>query len=113
MLAWTMDDPIASRTTAPPDAPAPPIDLDQVLLERARRGDGRAFRTIFERHAHAVRRFVGDLLRDDAAADEATQEAFVRVHRALARIADTAKLRPFLFGVARNVARERMRAGAR
>ena len=37
---------------------------------------------IFHRHAPSVRRFVGDLLRDDAAADEATQETFVRALRA-------------------------------
>jgi RNA polymerase sigma-70 factor, ECF subfamily len=93
--------------------PAAPVSLDETLLERARRGDGRAFRTIFERHGGAIRRFLRDLLRDESAADEATQESFVRAHRGLGRIADGAKLRPFLFGIARNVARERMRAGAR
>ena len=36
------------------------------------------FRVVYESHARAVRRFLGDLLRDDSAADEATQETFVR-----------------------------------
>lgn len=107
LLAWTLE----PRTEAEPARPA--VDLDEALLERARGGDGRAFRTIFERHGGAIRRFLRDLLRDDSAADEATQETFVRAHRGLGRLADQAKLRPFLFGIARNVARERMRAGLR
>jgi RNA polymerase sigma-70 factor, ECF subfamily len=118
-LAWTSRTD-AGKATAPAAAPPrpqpaaePAIDLDRALLDRARRGDGRAFRTIFERHGGAIRRFLGDLLRDTGAADEATQETFVRAHRSLERIADTAKLRPFLFGVARNVAHERMRASKR
>jgi RNA polymerase sigma-70 factor (ECF subfamily) len=102
-----------AAAAAPSEAPSPALDLDAILLERARRGDSRAFRTIFDRHAGAIRRFSHSLLKDRAAADEATQETFVRAHRGLPRIADRTKLRPFLFGIARNVARERMRAGAR
>ena len=40
------------------------------MVERARAGESEAFRVIFERHAPAVRRFLGDLLRDAPAADE-------------------------------------------
>jgi RNA polymerase sigma-70 factor (ECF subfamily) len=112
LLAWTTESP-QPRVTAEAAGSAAPVALDEALLERARRGDGRAFRTIFERHGPAIRRFLRDLLRDASAADEATQETFVRAHRGLDRIADDGKLRPFLFGIARNVARERMRAGAR
>jgi RNA polymerase sigma-70 factor (ECF subfamily) len=119
MLAWTPPRGGSPRGTGgtprvePDDRAEPLLDLDQALLERARRGDGRAFRTIFDRHGGAIRRFLGDLLRDTSAADEATQETFVRAHRGLARISDDAKLRGFLFGIARNVARERRRTGGR
>ena len=41
---------------------------------------------IFDRQAPGVRRFLGDLLRDDAAADEGTQETFVRAHQRLPTI---------------------------
>jgi len=91
----------------------PPIEIEHALVVRAADGDAAAFRRLFERHAPSVRRFVGDLLRDDAAADEATQETFVRAHSRLSSLRDGAKLLPWLFGIARNVAWEQRRARAR
>lgn len=85
------------------------ISIERAIARRARSGDPRAFRMIFERHATSVRRFLGDLLRDDAAADEATQETFVRAHRKLDTMREDAKLLPWLFGIARNVFYERLR----
>ncbi len=87
-----------------------PVSIEQALVLRARRGDAAAFRRIFDRHAPSVRRFLRDLLRDQASADEATQETFVRAHRGLAKLKDDTRLGPWLFGIARNVFRERSRA---
>src|SRR5260370_24577811 len=56
-------------------------DSDEELLSRARAGDPEAFRVIFDREAPGVRRFLGDLLRDDAGAGEVSQEPFLRSHR--------------------------------
>jgi RNA polymerase sigma-70 factor (ECF subfamily) len=79
---------------------------DPALLDRAR-GPGRsgaeAFRMIFERHAPAVRRFAGGVLRDGPAADEATQETFVRAHARLSSVRDGTRLRGWLLGIARIV----------
>jgi len=83
---------------------------DAALVARAAAGDGRAFRVIFERHAPAVRRYLRDLFRDAAAADEATQETFVRAHQRLDAIRDPDRLGPWLFGIARYVHLERRRA---
>jgi RNA polymerase sigma-70 factor (ECF subfamily) len=82
---------------------------DEELLSRACAGDAEAFRMIFDREAPGVRRFLGDLLRDDAAADEGTQETFVRAHQRLTTIEDPAKLRGWLFGIARMVSLEHLR----
>ena len=90
-----------------------PVSIEQALVVRAARGDQRAFQRIFDRYAGPVRRFLCDQLRDAASADEATQETFVRAHRSLGRIREGAKLQSWLFGIARNVARERIRARAR
>jgi RNA polymerase sigma-70 factor (ECF subfamily) len=84
-----------------------------LLAARAREGDSRAFRTIFDKHAPGVRRFVRDLLRDEAAADEATQETFVRAHRKMSTIRDGDKLVPWLLGIARHVCFEARRARAK
>jgi RNA polymerase sigma-70 factor (ECF subfamily) len=83
------------------------------LLERASAGDPAAFRLLFDRHAPAVRRFLRDLLGDDAIADEGTQETFVRAHRGLHTIREDGKVLSWLFGIARNVSREQLRARRR
>jgi RNA polymerase sigma-70 factor (ECF subfamily) len=95
---------------APPDAPEP---VDRDLVQRAARGDAAAFRRLFDRHAPPVCRFLGDLLRDDAAADEATQETFVRAHARLSALRESGKLATWLFGIARLVALEEVRARRR
>jgi RNA polymerase sigma-70 factor (ECF subfamily) len=82
---------------------------DEDLLSRARAGDPEAFRVIFDREAPGVRRFLGDLLRDDAAADEGTQETFVRAHQRLGTLEQAGKLQGWLFGIARMVFHEHLR----
>jgi RNA polymerase sigma-70 factor (ECF subfamily) len=82
---------------------------DEELLLRARAGDAEAFRVIFDREAPGVRRFLGDLLRDDAAADEGTQETFVRAHQRLGTLEQSGKLQGWLFGIARMVFFEQVR----
>jgi RNA polymerase sigma-70 factor (ECF subfamily) len=77
---------------------------DAELCLRAREGDADAFHVIFQRHAPAVRRFLGGALRDDAEADEATQETFVRAHARLAALKEADRLRAWLLGIARIVA---------
>src|SRR3982750_4714658 len=58
------------------------------LVRRAREGDGEAFHLLYARHARPVRRFLGGVLRDAAAADDALQETFARVHRKLGALRD-------------------------
>lgn len=84
---------------------------EELLVTRAQGGDPEAFRLLFERHVLGVRRFLRDLLHNDSAADEATQETFVRAHRLLERLADKQRLKAFLLGIARNVAFETQRLG--
>jgi RNA polymerase sigma-70 factor (ECF subfamily) len=86
-----------------------PISVEEDLLERARSGDRLAFRTLFERHGPPVRRYLHDLLGDTAAADEATQETFVRAHSRLATVRDAARLRAWLLGIAHRVFLEQCR----
>ncbi|MCE9671877.1 RNA polymerase sigma factor [Myxococcus stipitatus] len=86
-------------------AGAPPSDTDgeRSLLRRARAGDSAAFRRLFERHAPGVWRFLRDLLRDEEAADEATQETFVRAHGRLGALRDEERVGAWLLGIARRV----------
>ncbi|MBI3181653.1 MAG: sigma-70 family RNA polymerase sigma factor [Myxococcales bacterium] len=58
---------------------------------------------IFQRYRPAVQRFLGDLFRSSAAAEEATQETFARAHQAIGRLRDGEKVAGWLFGIARHV----------
>src|SRR4051812_5510917 len=84
---------------------------EEALVLRAQAGEGDAFRVLFERNVSGVRRFLGDLLKDSSAADEATQETFVRAHALLGRLKDRVRLQGFLLGIASNVAFEHHRLG--
>ncbi len=103
---------LVARDLPPPPSGAPAAP-EAALVERARRDEPGAFRELFHLHAPRVWRFLRDLLGTAAAADEATQEAFVRAHAALTAGAPVERLAPWLFGIARNVAREHRRADQR
>ncbi len=86
-----------------------PETLDETLVVRAQRGESVAFRALFERHVMGVRRFLRDLIRNNDVAADATQETFVRAHVQLAKLVDTDRFKPWILGIARNVAFEAMR----
>jgi RNA polymerase sigma-70 factor (ECF subfamily) len=89
-----------------PPAPITPETPDEVLVRRAQKGEHEAFKVLFERHVLSVRRFLRDLIRDTDAADDATQETFTRAHVQLPRLGDHDRFKPWVFGIARNVAFE-------
>ena len=82
------------------------------LFERAIRGDAVAFSEVYRRYHGRVYAFCLSRLLDQAAAEEAAQETFVRFLQADATTIESP--RPWLFGVARNVCldlgRQRQRA---
>jgi RNA polymerase sigma-70 factor (ECF subfamily) len=83
------------------------------LVTRVCAGDAEAFRLIFERYSRPVISFIFDMVNDRALAEELTQETFVRAFRAIRTMRRDTKLSTWLFGIARNVARESLRARAR
>src|SRR3954470_9551024 len=89
------------------------VDSSADLVTRACRGDQEAFRLIFERYSRPVISFIYDMVNDRGLAEELTQETFVRAFRAIHTMRAETKLSTWLFGIARNVARESLRARAR
>ena len=83
------------------------------LVTRACQGDQEAFRLIFERYSRPVISFIYDQVSDRELADELTQETFVRAYRGLKSLRKETKLSTWLFGIAKNVARESLRARLR
>src|SRR5947207_2738089 len=83
------------------------------LVTRACQGDQEAFRLIFERYSRPVISFIYDLVSDRGLAEELTQETFVRAFRSLHTLRQETKLSTWLFGIAKNVAREALRSRLR
>ncbi len=83
------------------------------LVARACQGDQEAFRLIFERYSRPLISFVYDQVGNRELAEELTQETFVRAYRSLHTLREETKLSTWLFGIAKNVARESLRARAR
>ena len=84
---------------------ASPASEDLALVERARAGDRRALRRIYETQRRGVGRHLLRLLGDPAVVDDLVQETFVTAFRQLDRYDGTARLSTWLSGIARNLAR--------
>jgi RNA polymerase sigma-70 factor (ECF subfamily) len=79
------------------------------LIARARRGDEEAFRLIFERYTRPIISFIFYMVNHADLAEELAQETFVRAYKNLNALRDEAKLSTWLFGIAKNIAREAIR----
>jgi RNA polymerase sigma factor (sigma-70 family) len=89
-----------------------PLD-EAELVERAKRGDLRAWETIVRRYQGLAFRTAYLLCGSAADAEEAAQDGFVKAYRALGRFRRGAPLRPWLLRIVGNQARNRRRAAGR
>jgi RNA polymerase sigma factor (sigma-70 family) len=89
-----------------------PLD-DAELVERARRGDLRAWETIVRSYQGIAFRTAYLLSGSAADAEEAAQDGFVKAYRALGRFRRGAPLRPWLLRIVANEARNRRRSARR
>ena len=83
---------------------------DAELVRRAAAGERDAFAAIYERHRTVVYRFARLMSGSAATAEDVTQEVFVTLMRTLVRYEPhRAELLTYLYGLARNVTRNRLR----
>lgn len=75
---------------------------DQKLVQKAVRGDQKAFRELFERYFQALYNYALTLSHDPALAEDITQEAFIRAHANLHRLGPPWNFQAWLFRLARN-----------
>jgi RNA polymerase sigma-70 factor (ECF subfamily) len=100
---------MATAPTAPGSSDSGSI-ADAELARRAAAGDRDAFAAIYERYRMAVYRFARLMSGSAATAEDVTQEVFVTLIRTLATYQpQRAGLLTYLYGVARNVTRNRLR----
>lgn len=84
-------------------------EIAPAIVTRAKGGDEEAFHLIFNRYGRPVLSFLNNLVQNRELAEELAQETFVRAYRNLAGLREEMHLSTWLFGIARNVAREATR----
>jgi len=83
---------------------------DEWIVVRCQLGERPAFDELIERWHEPLWKYVRRLTGDDEAAKEIAQEVWLRVLRGIGRLRDGTKLRAWLFGIARRVLMDRLRA---
>src|SRR5215510_15668153 len=92
-----------------PRADAP----DPELAKRVAAGDASAFEALMRRHNRALFRTARAILRDDAEAEDALQEAYLQAYRAIGGFRAEAKLSTWLARIVANEALMRVRKRSR
>jgi len=72
--------------------------------------DPEAFRDVFDRWCRPIFSFILGMVGDRAVAEELAQETFARAYRGLRTARKQSRFSTWLFGIARNVAREAIRS---
>ena len=85
------------------------IDEDVQLMLAFCDGDARAFDTLFERWSARLLHYLERMLRDPGAAEELTQEVFLRVYRSRDRYRAEARFSTWLYRIATNLALNELR----
>lgn len=89
------------------------VTEDRRLLERIREGDTSGAGELFERYAAPILRFADRLLSDRSAAEEVTQEVFVKVISRAHQYDGRAEVSSWLFAIAANACRDHRRRSRR
>ena len=89
-------------------------EVDQQLVERAQRGDKKAFELLVAKYQRKVNRLLSRFIRDSAEIDDVSQEAFIKAYRALPSFRGESAFYTWLYRIAVNTAKNYLvRAGRR
>ena len=80
-------------------------EIDRQLVERAQRGDKRAFELLVEKYQRKLARLVSRLVRDPGEVEDVTQEAFVKAYRALPSFRGDSAFYTWLYRIGINTAK--------
>jgi len=93
-----------------PVGPSMDEAAEAAILAAAQKECPDAFRQLVERYQQRVYHFCFHYLRDAGDAREACQDTFIRAHRALSKYRPKARFSTWLFQIALNLCRDRVRA---
>jgi len=80
-------------------------EIDQQLVERAQRGDKRAFELLVAKYQRKLARLLSRFVRDSAEVEDVTQEAFIKAYRALPSFRGDSAFYTWLYRIGINTAK--------
>ena len=80
-------------------------EIDHQLVERAQRGDKRAFELLVEKYQRKLARLLSRLIRDPGEVEDVTQEAFIKAYRALPSFRGDSAFYTWLYRIGINTAK--------
>jgi RNA polymerase sigma-70 factor (ECF subfamily) len=80
-------------------------EIDQQLVERAQRGDKRAFELLVAKYQRKLARLLSRLIRDPAEVEDVAQEAFIKAYRALPSFRGESAFYTWLYRIGINTAK--------
>ena len=88
-------------------------EIDRQLVERAQRGDKRAFELLVEKYQRKLARLLSRFIRDPAEVEDVTQEAFIKAYRALPEFRGDSAFYTWLYRIGINTAKNYLMAMGR
>ncbi len=80
-------------------------EVDQQLVERAKRGDKHAFELLVVKYQRKLARLLSRFIRDTAEVEDVTQEAFIKAYRALPSFRGDSAFYTWLYRIGINTAK--------
>ena len=81
-------------------------DVDLQLVERAKRGDNRAFEMLVIKYQRRIERLIGRMVRDVDLVQDIAQESFIRAYRAMPQFRGDSAFYTWLYRIAVNTAKK-------
>jgi len=78
------------------------VRTDTELIQLLHQGDRQAFADLYEHHKSAIFRYCQRMLNDSGAAEDATQETFIKMYANIRLLQKTESFLSWLFSIARN-----------
>ncbi|MBA2778563.1 RNA polymerase sigma factor RpoE [Billgrantia kenyensis] len=83
-------------------------ETDQQLVERAQKGDTRAFDLLVKKYQHKIIGLIGRYIQDHAEVQDVAQEAFIKAYRALGKFRAESAFYTWMYRIAINTAKNHL-----
>ena len=81
------------------------LEIDQALVERAQRGDQKAFGMLVDKYQRKLGRLLSRMVRDQAEVEDVVQESFIKAYRALPNFRGDSAFYTWLYRIGINTAK--------